>query len=162
MQPMKQSTYESCLSCCLLMLCGQSQKDEINVWKHGWEFNYLIGQLNFVTEKFDQRIENEFYFNQLEKQKNNRVEFVNKKIDIVLIRELLESGPVIVYLDCYYLQKILHAPHFVLAVKCDENTVTIIDPRDGLQKTMPVNILEDSITSLRSHLLYSPVLVSKI
>src|SRR3989339_690681 len=126
MQPMKQSTYESCLSCCLLMLCGQSQKDEINVWKHGWEFNYLIGQLNFVK----------------------------KKIDIVLIRELLESGPVIVYLDCYYLQKILHAPHFVLAVKCDENTVTIIDPRDGLQKTMPVNILEDSITSLRSHLLY--------
>lgn len=163
MKIIKQSTYESCLSCCLLMLTQNDSKHEIEVWKHGWKFNYLIGQLNYVANKFKTKIEayveNKYYFGQLNLEKNKNVNLINKKVGIKLLKNLLDFGEVIVYLDCFYLQKILHAPHFVVATKKSGNGIEIIDPADGKIKIISTKIISKAMISLRNRLKYSPILV---
>lgn len=163
MKMIKQSTYETCLPCCLLMMAGKTRKDEIEIWKHGWKFNYLIGQLNYVANKYKKEIiayiENKYYFSQLQKKKGSNVKLVNKKIDAKLLGEFLKDGKVIIYLDCYYFQKILHAPHFVVALSQDKDFIEIADPADGKLKRIPKDIIKKGIDSLRNHLKYSPVLI---
>jgi hypothetical protein len=160
---MKQSTYETCLACCLLMAVDGPQKDEIEVWKHGWKFNYLIGQLNYVAEKYGKKfevyVENKYYFNQLLQQKNKNIILLNKKIEGRLLNKFLEEGDAIVYIDNYYLQKILHTPHFVIAKKRVGGAIEIVDPFDGRKKRIPVAVVNKAITSLRNHLKYSPILI---
>ena len=164
MKIIKQSTYETCLACCLLMVAGKTRKDEIEIWKHGWKFNYLIGQLNYAADKYKKRIvayvENQYYFNQLQKQKGDGVKLVNEKIDARLLSTLLEDNKVIIYLDCYCLQKILHTPHFVIALKQEKDYLKIADPIDGKSKNISKDMIEKGISSLRNHLKYSPVLVT--
>lgn len=160
----KQSTYETCLACCLVMMAGNTREDEIEIWKHGWKFNYLIGQLNYVASVYEKEIEayveNEYYFNKLQKQKGKRVRLTNKKIDTNLISRLLQNGKVIVYLDCYYLQKVVHAPYFVMAAKQEKEFIEIADPFDGKLKKINEGIISKAIGSLRNHLKYSPVLIT--
>jgi hypothetical protein len=38
------------------MMTGKTRKDEIEIWKHGWKFNYLIGQLNYIANKYKKEI----------------------------------------------------------------------------------------------------------
>jgi len=165
MKIIEQSTYETCLASDLLMLIGESwsRSKEIEIWKQGWEFNYLIGQLNYAAKKYKKNlgvyIENRYYFEKLRKEKSGEIELVNAKVDIQLIKKLLKSGSVIVYLDNYYLQKIVHAPHFVLAEKFKDDTIKIADPYDGKSKKISGKILNKAIISLRNHLKYSPVLI---
>jgi len=164
MKIIKQTTYETCLPCCLLMITEENKKDEIEIWKHGWYFNYLIGQLNYIADKYGKKIEayieNEYYFNELQSQKNKDIKLTNKKIDIDFLCELLGDNKVIIYIDCYYFQKILHAPHFVVATRKVENDIEVADPADGKIKMVPIKIIEEAIESLRNHLKYSPVLVT--
>lgn len=164
MKILKQSTYETCLPCCLLMITRKGNRDEINIWKHGWKFNYLIGQLNYVSNKYSRNIrayvENKYYFNQLQLEKNSSVQLLNKRISINLLDNLLEKGEVIIYLDVFYLQHILHAPHFVLGLRRKGDCIEIADPADGKIKLISVIILEKAIESLRNHLKYSPVLIT--
>ena len=159
----KQSTYETCLPCCLLMVTGKTREDEVEIWKHGWKFNYLVGQLNYVAKKYKKEIkayiENKYYFGQLQKQKDVGVHLSNQKIDIDLLSKLLKNGKVIVYLDFYYLQKILHAPHFVVAIREDGDFIEIADSSDGKIKKIKKEVIEKGIGSLRNHLKYSPVFV---
>jgi hypothetical protein len=166
MKIIKQSIYETCLACCLLMLTGKSRKNEIEIWKHGWKFNYLIGQLNYVASKYGKEIEayveNKRYFNQLKKQKGRGIKLVNKKIDAKLLSKLLENGKVIIYLDNYYLQKILHAPHFVMALRRNKDLIEIVDPSDGKLKKISVGAIKKGIDSLRNHLKHSPVLITSL
>ncbi len=163
MKVIKQSTYETCLSCCLLMMSGRDNKDEVEIWKRGWKFNYLIGQLNYVASKYDRQIkayiENKYYFNQLQKQKSSGIKLLNKKIDTKLLSKLLEKDKVILYLDNYYLQGILHAPHFVVAIKQMDNRLEVADPYDGKIKMIPIKVISKAIVSLRNHLKYSLVLI---
>ena len=164
MKVIKQSTYETCLACCLLMMMGRTGRDEIEIWKRGWRFNYLIGQLNYVSGKYGREfkvyVENRYYFNQLQKQRGSGVTLVNKKIDAGLLSKLLEAGKVIVYLDNYYLQKILHAPHFVTALGQGKAFIETADSSDGKLKKIPRAIIMKGINSLRNHLKYSPVLIT--
>ena len=163
MKIIKQSTYETCLACCLLMMVGTIKKDEIEIWKHGWKCNYLMGQLNYVADKhnkiFKVYVENEYYFNQLKKQKNKNIQLVNKKIDIKFLSHLLQEGNAIVYLDNYYQLKFLHTPHFVIASKRIENNIEIVDPYDGVVKNVSAKTIGKAIINLRNHLGYSPVLI---
>ena len=155
MKIIKQSTYETCLPCCLLMMSNKGNKDEIKIWKQGWRFNYLIGQLNYVARKYGKAIKA-----YIQNQKEDGVELVNKKITIALIDELLVKGNVIIYIDNYYLQGILHAPHFVMALRRIEKIIEIVDPFDGKLKKIPADTIQKGIISLRNHLKYSPVLIT--
>lgn len=164
MKVIKQSTYETCLPCCLLMVVEKNKKDEIEIWKQGWKFNYLIGQLNYVANKYGQKfevyVENKYYFNRLEKQKGKGIKLVNKKIDVRLLSKLLKNSKIVVYLDNYYIQKIIHAPHFLVALRRIKDRLEIADPFDGKLKKVSMNIISKGIISLRNHLRYSPVLIS--
>jgi hypothetical protein len=139
-------------------------EDEIKIWKHGWKFNYLVGQLNYVASHYGKRlsayIENPYYFRDLEKQKKKGVVLLNKKINIALLSQVLKEGKVIVYLDTYHLHGILHAPHFVIATRRVGDYIEIADPYDGKVKRVSVGVIKKSIDSLRKHLKYSPVLVT--
>lgn len=163
MRIIKQSTYETCLPCSLLMITGKNKKYEIEIWKHGWKFNYLIGQLNFVSKKFKTKfkafIENRYYFGQLQKQKNQKISLVNQKVNFNLLRKLLKHGKVIIYLDLFFLFKVIHAPHFIVANKIIGNNIEIADPADGKVKLISLETLNKAIISLRNHMKYSPVLV---
>jgi hypothetical protein len=85
MKSYKQTTYETCLAVSLMLLVGikPSKRKEISIWKAGWEFNFLIGQINYFCQKYNKGIsvyvENTFYYNDLIKQKNNSVTIINKK-----------------------------------------------------------------------------------
>lgn len=166
MKVIKQTTYETCLASTLLMLIGESwtKRKEIEIWKHGWEFNYLIGQLDYVAKKFRKSfkvyIENKYYFEKLRKENDKAIKLINTKIDMKLIKELLENAPVIVYLDNYYLQKAVHTSHFVLAEKYNNDVMEIADSYDGKRKEISGKIIKKAIISLRNHLKYSPVLIS--
>ena len=163
MKIFKQSTYETCLTCCLLMVAEKDKKDEIEIWKHDWKFNYLIGQLNYIASRYNKKIEayieNKYYFNQLLKQKVNGIKLLNKRINTQSLSEFLKKDKVIVYLDNYYLQKILHAPHFIVAIRQNKDVIEIADPFDGKIKKIPIQIVNKAISSLRNHLKYSPVLI---
>lgn len=168
MKTIKQSTYETCLPCCLLMMSEKTAKDEVEIWKQGWKFNYLIGQLNYVAKKYNKNIttyiEYKKYFNQLQKQKQKGVVLINKKIDLKLLFKLLEQQKVIIYIDGYYPYKpnagYVHCPHFVIALKKDGSFVEIADPWDGKTKKWSINDVKKGIISLRNHLKYSPVFVT--
>ncbi len=84
----------------------------------------------------------------------------NKKINKKLFSNLLENQKVIIYIDCFYLYKILHAPHFVVALRQSKNMIEIADPGDGKIKKISVEIIKKGIDSLRSHMKYSPVLIT--
>lgn len=166
MKIIKQSTYETCLACCLLMMTGGIRKDEIEIWKRGWRFNYLIGQLNYVVRKYDREfevyVENKYYFNQLQKQKGRGIKLVNKKIDTKLLNRLLEIDKVIVYLDSYYPYnaRYVHAPHFVIAARKIKGDIEVADPFDGKLKKISISTIKKGINSLRNYLKYSPVLIT--
>ena len=168
MKPIKQSTYESCLACCLLMLAGKGKKDEIEIWKHGWKFNYLIGQLNFVSSKYNRKvtayIEIKDYFNWLQLRNGRGVKLVNSRIDWKLIAKILKKQPVIIYFDGYYPYianlGYVHAPHFVVALKVVGEFIEVVDTYDGKIKKWKINDLKKGIISLRNHLKYSPVLIT--
>ena len=59
------------------MMADGARKDEIEIWRHGWKFNYLIGQLNYAASqygvKFEAYVENKYYFSQLQNQKRKGV-----------------------------------------------------------------------------------------
>jgi len=112
------------------------------------------------NKEIEAYIENKYYYNQLKKQKGAGVKLINKKIDLKLLSKLLEQGEIIVYLDCYYLYKILHAPHFVVALKQGRDIMEIADPGDGKIKKISLTTIKKGIYSLRSHLKYSHVLVT--
>ena len=165
MKVIKQSTYETCLASALLMLIGEpwNRNKEIEIWKQGWKFSYLISQLNYVAKKykkdFSVYVENWHYFIELQKEKGRGVELINAKIDMQSVKKLLNSSPVIVYLDNYYLQRVIHTPHFVLAERYNGDIIEIADPYDGKEKKISSETFKKAIISLRNHLKYSPVLV---
>lgn len=168
LKPYKQTTYETCLAACLLMLTGEryNQKDEITIWKKGWEFNYLIGQLNYFSKRYKKYlnvwIENKTYFRNLKEVKNNRINLLNSKIDTKLIKSLLVNGKVIIYLDNYFLQHITHYPHFVLGIGINkEDKIRIADPYDGKIKLVSMDVIRKGIISLRNHLKFSQVLIQE-
>ncbi len=148
------------------MLINGNKKDEIEIWKHGWKFNYLIGQLNYVSKKYDKNfeayIENKYYFEQLLKQKSDNVDLKNKKIDVNLIKEVIRNNKVIVYLDGYYPYEPgnVHAPHFWVVLRVDNKFVEVADPWFGKEIKIPIDIFKKAINSLRNHLKYSPVIVT--
>ena len=164
----KQTTYESCLAFCLLMLLDKkpTRSEEINTWKRGWKFNYLLGQLNYFSRKhkkhFNIWVENTYYFKELKKKECDRINLINQKIDIRLIKSLLNDEKLIIYLDGYYMHYTVHYAHFILGMKIDkENKIETIDPYAGKAEVVPFGQIKKGIISLRNHLKFSPILIQE-
>lgn len=165
MKVIKQSTYETCLPACLLMLTNQAPnvKEEIRIWKSGWKFNYLSGQLNYLSNhgyRFTVDIENKYYFHDLSKVIRRGTTLVRSQITQQHLKKRIANGPCVVYVDNYVFAKITHAPHFILALKEKNGEVMIADPWDGKIRKVLLKDIMRGIMSLRKHLLYSPVLIT--
>jgi hypothetical protein len=166
MKIIKQTTHDTCLACALLMIVSGNKKDEIEIWKHGWNFNYLIGQLNYVSKKYNKSlvayIENKYYFQELLKQKKEKVDLKNEKINLKLIEKMIKYNNIAVYVDAYYPYVLgnYHAPHFWVILKIGNDFVEVADPWYGKKIKMPMNVFKKAIISLRNHLGYSPVLIT--
>ena len=186
-KPYIQTTYETCLPSCLIMLLSlrSNPEEEIEIWRHGWSFErkyctYVIGQLNYVASKwgvhFELIIENkgDYYIN--EKLALPQIKTRNSKIDLELIKKNLGFGPVILYVDSYYIPKYInksyhsppeyiksfyHYPHFILILSL-KRRIKIIDSLDGKVKFIKKGAIKNAIASLRSPLSFSPFLIRKL
>jgi hypothetical protein len=163
----QQTTYESCLAVALMHLLNiePSEQKELEIWKHGWKFNYLIGQLNFISQTYGKPlkgyIENKYYFATLSTQAESNVHLVREKINTPLLDKILaENKKAIVLIDNYFLQKVVHAPHFVVIESSHKHEYQIFDPWEGKQKFLSKEILDKAIMSLKKRLRHSPVLIS--
>jgi hypothetical protein len=161
----QQTTYETCLAVCLMWLTDitPTGRKEITIWKSGWHFNFLIGQINYLVENYNKLIdvcvENKTYCKELINKAHNNIQIRQRKINIKLIDKYLAGGPVIAYLDNYFLQNIVHAPHFIIILSSKADKYVVADPWDGEIKVLAKCKIEIAINSLRLHLKFSPILI---
>ncbi len=170
-QEYEQTTFETCLAVNLLNLIGVkiSKKLERKVIDYALDFskeNFTIGHLDFIAKEFnvglDFYVDNKTFFNFMRELKfSNKINLIQKKIDLKLINKLIKISPVIVYVDSYYLWKVSHYPHFIIVIEKSKNGYNIFDPWDGKIKRIGSNVLSKAISGLRNILKICPQLIQK-
>ncbi len=170
-QEYEQTTFETCLAVNLLNLIGVkiSKKLERKVIDYALDFskeNFTIGHLDFIAKEFnvglDFYVDNKTFFNFMRELKfSNKINLIQKKIDLKLINKLIKISPVIVYVDSYYLWKVSHYPHFIIVIEKSKNGYNIFDPWDGKIKRIDSNVLSKAISGLRNILKICPQLIQK-
>lgn len=161
----KQSTYETCLSVCLLLLVGNrpTQSSELQLWRAGWRFNYLAGQLAKASRQsrccLVAVVELRRYAASVRRTVGPKVRVTSSRITAGVIERT--PLPAIIYLDNYYLEGRVHAPHFVLMLRRTRRHFVIADPWDGRVKRISGRTLSRSVCSLRRRLGFSPVLIKR-
>ena len=166
----EQTTYETCLACCLLQFIDSvklNQDLELECINYSMKFSkedFVIGHLNFITEKFGIEIErivdNKLFFDYIMKIKTSELIHTEvKKINLDLIDNLLQKSSVILYIDAYYFYKIVHYPHFITVLNKEGKNYKLLDNWDGKEKIIDEEILSQSIISLRNHLKFCPQII---
>ena len=164
----KQSTCETCLPVCLLFLLSRlgirvKPEEELRILIEGLQFtriDYAIGQLAYVVRKYgirvDAYVEFKGFFKELKKLPlPEQLQLFNKKINLRLLKELMKSGPIIAYVDQFYLGHLYHYPHFVVLLALTE-FAEIFDPWEGKKRKIPKKRFMEGIRALRSKWKISP------
>jgi len=168
----KQSTCETCLPTCLLVLLSSKgkninfEKEELKILVEGLRFtklDYAIGQVAYVVKKYGVQanvfIEFKNFFNQLNKLPLPKgLTLVNGKIDAKLLKTLLNKSFVIVYIDQFYIGHTYHFPHFIILISFDD-FVKIYDPWGGKIKIVQKTRFMKGIQSLRNKWKISPKVI---
>ncbi len=163
----KQSTYETCLAVSLLHILDivPNRKKEIEIWRKGWNFNFLEGQLNAVVGQYSVSLNvfvgSKIYGEYLCSHVYSNIHIIHQKIDSKFIFCLVKEKPIIVYLDNYFLQKKLHAPHFVVVLESTQKCLKIFDPWDGREKLISLNTFQKGVKSLETYLKFSPIVIQR-
>jgi dimeric dUTPase (all-alpha-NTP-PPase superfamily) len=163
----KQTTCESCLSCCLLMLLNNpiSQNDEINLFIEGikrYPFSYSLGICEEFADKYDKDIiiyvHNKYYSKYLNTLKNeNNVHIVQMYINKSFINK--QEYPFVIYLDNNILEEYIHSPHFVIVESFDKTDYIIIDPWKGMRIKINKETLYKGVLLLKEHLKFCPLII---
>ena len=166
----KQTTCESCLSCCLLMLSGNliNRKNEIDLFIEGikrYPFSYSLGICEEFSIKYNKNIiiyvDNKYYSKYLNNLKiTDGINIVHQYIDIRFINK--KFVPFIIYIDNNVLGEYTHSPHFVIVETINKNNCTIIDPWKGKRLNINKKIIFDGVLLLKRHLKYSPLIIQLI
>ena len=173
-QKYTQTTYETCLACCLLQLVNNvkpikiTKKLELDCIVHSLKFSkndFVIGHLDFIVKKFKVNIlrivDNIYFYNYIKKIKHSKnINTIVQTIDLNLINNLLKKNYPIIYIDAYYLFKIHHYPHFVTVLKKNKNNYKIFDTWDGKIKLINRITFLESIISLRNRLRFTPQILT--
>jgi len=169
-QKYTQSTYETCLACCLLQAVDKvksikiTQKLELDCINHSFKFSkddFVIGHLDFIAKKYNKVnikriVNNKPFYNYIKKIKSSStINTEIRKINLKLINQLLDKKPIL-YIDSYYLFKIHHYPHFITMLEKIGTRYKIFDTWDGEVKLIESKIIAKSIFSLRNHLKFCP------
>ena len=172
-QKITQSTYETCLACCLLQAVDRikpvkiSRKLELDCIIHSMKFSkadFVIGHLDFIAKKFNVNIkrivDSEQFYGHVNKIKSSKkIKTEVHKIDLNLLDSLLPKSPIL-YIDSYYLHKYCHYPHFVTVLEYSSSKYTIFDTWDGKEKPIESRVLSRSISSLRNHIKLCPQIIT--
>lgn len=167
MKSYKQSTYETCLAVCFMNLLEiiPTRKKEIEIWKHGWNFNFLSGQLNYIAKKYKKNlsliIDNKYYAKKLSEELLKNIHLSSQNVTVPFLENLVNENFVILYMDNFYLQRIVHYPHFVLITGQTGGNFIITDSWDGTIKMIDKKIVKKSILSLKKNLGFSPLVITE-
>jgi len=141
-----------------------SRMKEIEIWKRGWDMNFLIGQLNYAVEKYGRPlslfVDHAGYSRELKAQTKKDVFVQHAKIDLRFLRRALACGRVIVYVDYFYLRRYTHNPHFIVVNRVVGAKFEIEDPGFGTRTLVEAEKLGRAIVGLRNHLFFSPIVIS--
>lgn len=173
-----QKTCETCLANCLLVLLDEktSLENEVKILSEGLKFskfnilrtntlsNFVIGHLKFLSEikhvQFNYYLENKLEYNLLTKlEKWNGIDIVLKKIDVKLIKRLLQNKPLIINLDSWCIWRRRHYPHYVIIRGKKYKRFEIYDPWDGRIKFQRLEDLSEGISKLRNLIKLSPGII---
>lgn len=168
-QPYTQTTYETCLACCLFQAVDRikpiriTDKLELDCINHSMKFSkddFVIGHLDFIAKKFNFSIErivnNKPFYNYIQKIKSSsKIKTRVEKINLSFIDKVLDKQPIL-YIDSYYLFKVTHYPHFITVLDKIGTKYKIFDTWDGKEKLISGKILSQAISSLRNHLRFCP------
>lgn len=168
-QKYTQSTYETCLACCLLQAIGRSKplklsrRLELDCINHSMKFSkndFVIGHLDYIIKKFNTNVirivDNQKFYNYLKDiNQSPKIKIEHRKINLNLIDKLLDKRPIL-YIDAYSLFKVYHYPHFVTILDKIVDNYKIFDTWDGKEKTTSGEMLSKSISSLRNRIRLCP------
>lgn len=173
LKPYKQSLTHSCLVAAFLMLLENSgdikftEKEEQEIALLGsrrvYPF-YVVGVTVEIAQRYKSKIkvfaDNKYFADILSKSftKEKNISVEAKPVTLKLIRELLESQPVICHVDVHGLGDYSHASHFIVIEKGGKETFTIIDPWIGKRKRVSAKTLENTIFELKNHVKMCPLL----
>ncbi len=159
-QKYKQTTFETCLSCCLLQAVSQekiTKKNELACINHAMNYSrndFVIGHLDFIVKKFNVRIErivdNKHFYSYIKKIKTQV-----QKIDLRLIDRFIKKKPIL-YIDSIVLFHVYHYPHFITMLEKEGSKYKIFDVWDGEIKTIDAKIIAQGISSLRNKIKLCP------
>lgn len=171
-EPYKQSLTHSCLAACFLMLL-QEQKGiefdsliEQDICLKGSQRSYpfyVVGLPVEIAKTFHIRIQvlvdNKYFAGILSKAFNKKsFDVEHQKITILLLKKLLQQGPLICHIDDHFIGNYSHASHFIVLEKCRKNNIVIIDPYTGKRKLMKDVQLNEAIQSLKKRIKMCPLL----
>ncbi|RMD67494.1 hypothetical protein D6817_01470 [Candidatus Pacearchaeota archaeon] len=171
LQKYTQTTYESCLACCLLQAVARvkplkiSKKLELACLLHSLKFSkhdFVIGHVDFIVKKFNVRVTrivgSKRLFDHLKRKRSRNLSTKRKRIDLSLINKFLDKQP-IVEMDVYHLYRTYHYPHFITILGKTGNKYKIFDTWDGKEKFVRSKTLANSISSLKNRLKLSPQMI---
>jgi len=169
-----QTTYESCLACCLLQAVDRvkpieiNQKLELDCVNHSMKFSkedFVIGHLDFIAKQynipFKRIVDNKQVHNYLKTLKfSKKIKTEVKKIDIKLIDKYIDKQPIIA-IDFYYLLKAFpyHYPHFITVLGKKGDKYHIFDTWQGKERYIDREMLAEALYSLRDYILFSPEMI---
>ena len=174
--PLKQTTEFGCLAVCYFMIENYFLNENKEITQ---EMESDITQKAFKSEtKFNEH----FYLNKLAKSEHdikilvetpymlegygqlntklgNKISISHALIGINDYEKFIEEGYVIITLiDLWYLDMIIHYPHYVVIDGCDENSIFLLDPKYGNEIKFSKYRFQQALDSIKYHLKYSPVL----
>lgn len=162
-KPYKQTSCESCLPVCLLLLSeGETnQEKELSLLfagLKGLRDSYAFGILEAFVSSYARPVtlfvDNKYFTNFLRKNNySSLINIVNKPVNLDF------ETPSIVYLDSQVLGGYSHAPHFVIIEKMVGDVCYIIDPWEGKRKRVKKEKLTEAIKSLKYYLKYCPLVI---
>ncbi len=165
-QPYQQTTYETCLACCLLQAARKevTRNEERAILNHSLDFSrdfFVLGHLDYFIKKYDAKfdlIADNQRFVQWLGQVSANISLKCEKITLGLIDEHLSSFPILL-IDDYYLYYEVHYPHWITVLRKRDDSYEIFDVWDGKEKIISAKLLEEAIRSLREHLNFCPQLI---
>ena len=174
--PLKQTTEFGCLAACYAMI-------ENHFLKENSEFTQeMESALTKEAFKSETKLNEHFYLNklarsghdikilvetpymlegygQLNTKLGNKISISHALIGINDYEKFIEEGYVIITLiDLWYLDMIIHYPHYVVIDGCDENSIFLLDPKYGNEIKFSKYRFQQALDSIKYHLKYSPVL----
>jgi hypothetical protein len=158
----EQTTYETCLACCLLTLttAHYTAAEEHACLHHSLQaskLDFVGGHISyFPHQETTTRIVEWKQSWMLEGSWKTKTQRITQPVIDTLVKE----GPFILYIDTYCLAKYVHAPHFIIVLaKSSQWTYTILDPWDGKEKVVLAENLLYGVALLRDHLRFTPQII---